>query len=314
MQTIDQLERENVTSTKSARSGVSVDLATLISNANILMSNEELALAANILRAALGRDSKNRLVLKMLSECLEKLGRLEELLQIQKAIVKFNFGFDAIFSLASTQYRMGLDDEALVSYFECLAILQNRDERLFEIYKNIGNIFVRQKDYEGAEEYYNKAHTFKIQEDVLLVNFGTLEVQRGDFDKAIFCFRQAIVINPNNDKAWVGLALIHDHFGDYQLAMGNLEKAIDLNSTNKTSIQLYAVLGLRNGQIDKPLKILNNAINLFSDDETLSLLLIEMLCKKGHLNEAKIEMEKAFVWNPKSTNLKKIYQELSSGK
>jgi len=274
------------------------------------MGHEEWHLAINLLRAATYKDSRNFKLLDLLCECLEKVGSWDELLQVQKAIVKFNVTFDTIYHLANTHYKLGQDDHALRCYFECLALMKCDPEKLFEVYKNLGNIFVRQKDFEGAEEYYNRAYVLDRQADMVLVNFGTLEVQRENYDRALECFRQAIEINSQNDRAWIGLALVHNYFGDHDLAWGNIERAIDISSKNPTSLQIYATWGLQRQRIERPMEILMNVIHEIESSTTLFLLLIQMLIQSEKFQLARLEAERAFLLDPMNEELARMIPHL----
>ncbi len=285
-----------------------VDLAYL-TNAATLMRHGEFHLALNLIRVFLNKSPRNANALKILTRCLENLERWTELITVRKAIVKFDFSFDAIFSLASTQYQLGLDREALQSYFECLAILQVPDSRLFDIYKNLGNIFVRQRDFDAAEEYYNKAYTLKIQEDVLLVNFGTLSVQKCDYDKALDCFRRAVDINSYNDKAWFGLALVHSHFGDFELAWANIERAIDVQPNNLSALQIYGQWALQRDRPDKPLEALRRVIFDEEIPEELLIIYVHLLCKKGLIKSAKFENQRALLCYPTNETFSTLQRE-----
>ncbi|MBX3041666.1 MAG: tetratricopeptide repeat protein, partial [Bdellovibrionaceae bacterium] len=203
-----------------------VETATLLTNAKVLLQAGETHLALNLLRQACSRDSKNPTILRPLAETLEKCGYGEEAMKVRDALSRYDYGFESVFNQAQALYRLNKDAEALNLYYEALSILSDEHPALFEIHKNMGNIFVRSGDYEGAEESYNKAYRIDSESDALMVNFGTLEIQRGDKGRALSCFRQAVELNPSNDRAWAGLAMIHHEFGDHDLAWGNLERAL----------------------------------------------------------------------------------------
>jgi tetratricopeptide (TPR) repeat protein len=273
---------------------------TLIANAKILMKHQEYNLALNLLRTASNQASKNPVVLQLLAECLEQTGRLAEALKARTASVQAECNFNSVQKLATLYYKMGQDEQALGKYYEALSLLTEETEDLFEVYKNLGNILVRQKDFEGAEEYYNKAYTLNPRSDILLVNFGTLEVQRQDFDKSLYCFRQAVDVNRKNDKAWVGLAMVHDQFGDHELAWANLETALDINPGNRTAAHLLANWGLRDQRLSQAIEVLEAYISTVEFDEDLSLVLINLYCSTSQIVQAQLECERVLLWNPEN--------------
>lgn len=143
-----------------------------------------------------------------------------------------------LFKLGEGFYLIHDDQEALRYFFKVLEFMGEDESLLFETYKYIGNIYVREHDWDGAEEYYNKAYTLNPFSDVLMVNYGILEMQRDQWDLALKKLRYAVQINSKNDKAWVALALIHRFYGDQELSLSNIEKALDINPENTTATAL----------------------------------------------------------------------------
>lgn len=281
-------------------------------NAQVLMNHKEFPLALNLLRQASNIDSKNPVTLSLLVTCLEKSQRIDEALQVSRALSKIDFGFENMSKHATVLYKLGRDQEALEKYYEALAVLTEENTLLFEVYKNMGNIFVRQGDFDGAEEYYNKAYTLNPESDVLLVNLGTLEVQRGDFDKSLYCFRRAIEINADNDKAWVGLAMVHNQFGDSELAWANIERALDINPQNRTAVHLAANWGLRDQRIGRAIEGLQNYLSSVEQDEDMSLILINLFCTQGQFKEALMEIERVLLWNPSHQEVRELKRKLQN--
>ncbi|MEN0060388.1 MAG: tetratricopeptide repeat protein [Bdellovibrio sp.] len=285
-------------------------VAAYIVNAQVLIKHKEYSLALNILRQASNLDSKNETVLKMLAICLEESSHLHEALLVRQAWAKVTPCFESLQGLATCLYKLNRDQEALDKYYEALTMLTEESESLFEIYKNMGNIFVRRGDFDGAEEYYNKAYTLNSQSDVLLINFGTLEVQRNDFDKSLFCFRKAVEINIRNDKAWVGLAMVHNQVGDSELAWANIESALDINPLNRTAVHLAANWGLRDGQVQKAIGYLQGYLAGVEQDEDMSLVLINLFCSIGQVDLALLEMERVLLWNPDHKEVRELKKKI----
>lgn len=291
-------------------SKVSAEVATYLTNAQLLMKHGENALALNILRQACNIDSHNPHTLDLLAQCLENANKLSEAAIARKALVSVDYGFDSIFKQAQLFYKMNNDEQALAKYYDALSLITEENEHLFEVYKNMGNIFVRQGDFEAAEEKYSKAYTLNSESDVLLVNFGTLEVQRNDFDKSLHCFRQAIEVNCENDRAWVGLAMVHNHFGDGDLAWANLETALDINPKNRTAVHLLANWSVRDSKIGKGIQALESYLAQGDVDEDMSLVLINLYCTQGDIEKAQLEIERVLLWNPDHVEVRKLRKQL----
>lgn len=291
---------------KELNANISIAAAEVLKNAQILFENGEKSLALNLLRVALNRDHTNVIIMQQLAKYLEGLKKFDESIKIREQILKIDYGFMTVFHLAQSYYLSGNDQLALDKYYEALSIMVEDEDVLFEIYKNMGNIFVRQGDFEAAEEYYNKSCTISDQSDVLFVNYATLAVQRSDFDRARDYFRNAVEINPQNDKAWIGLAMVHNQFADFELAWANLEKGIDINGKNRTGVFLYSQWALRDQKYLNAVKVLESFLSEVECDEDLSLALINFYILLGNVQAAKIELSKLDFWLPESENVKRI--------
>ncbi len=283
----------------------------LLKHARRLQKNREHSLALALLRKATSLESDHFAALSLMAEILGETGKRSEALKVRKVLKEFHPDFSTFYEFANELYLTGQhDEEALKAYFECLAVMEDPCPQLFEIYKNMGNISVKLSDFDGAEEFYNKAYTVKSDSDTLLINFGTLEVQRGDFDKALFCFRQAIQVNEKNDKAWVGLALMHSEYGDSALAWANLTTALDLHPQNRTAVLLFAKWAFRDHCENLAIPILETYLSLNNFDEELSLILIQLYVYLNEFTKAEIETTKILAWNPNFKEAREIQKQL----
>lgn len=285
-------------------------VATCFLNAKVLMSNSEEKLALNLLRFCSSKDSYNEFILDSLYQCLKSTFHLKEAENVAEVNLNYNYSLQRSLELANIYFLNDKDEEALKLYYDCLSNVIEDEVSLFNIYKNIGNIYVKFKEFDLAEEFFFKAYQMNNHSDVLLVNIGVLEFQKKDLEKSKHCFRTAIEINNKNDKAWVGLAMTHIEIGDRDLSWGNLTKALDVNPNNKTALTLLSQFFSetdRNSQCrDYIIKYLEN--NNF--DEDVSMLLIQNLTFAGDYQNAYLESFKNYLWNPESKENERVYNEL----
>lgn len=304
---------KNITNNQAGRViniSLSIEVATLLSNAQTLMKHSENELALNLLRQACNQDSKNIIVLESLANLLEVTQKFDEEIVVRNEIAKIKHDFVSTYKKASCLYRLNRDAEALPVFYESLSLVDSDHECFFDLYKQLGNILVRMGDYDGAEEFYNKAYIKKQDSDSLMVNIGTLEVQRGDLEKALFCFRKAIEINKNNDKAWVGLAMVHRSFGDFELAWANIKAAVEINPKNKTTNMLIAHWAITEQKVDYAIAVLAEYLNAENYDQDLALVLINCFCLSGMMDAAKIEIERFLLWHPENTEVRNLKRKI----
>jgi tetratricopeptide (TPR) repeat protein len=269
-----------------------------LKNANILLKNTEYDYAEVLFRKALAENSKN--VEAIIGLGCSFLGRYD----VEKALKCFKVSIELeqsplALSYIGDCYYFKAEDELAIHYYEqAIRGLKYNSQRLFEIYKNIGNVYVRKNQYEFAEENYNKAYTINPDSDVLLVNYGTLEIQKGELDIAQQRFKSAIYINKENDKAWLGLSLVHREFGDLELSWGSLNRSLDINPSNQVSLQLALDWAFRDNKIDQIIGRLEYYTSLNDQDAEVNFLLAQVLFKTGRYYHAKMEMEKVLALDP----------------
>ena len=286
------------------------DVATLLANAEILLQHNEKALAIHLLRQSLYLNPYHPQALRKLGSCLSNKSELDLKTKTGEALVKSDFCFETVAQLAHCYYHQNQDHKALATYQEALSLLSEESPELFEIYKNLGNIAIREGDFDGAEEYYNKAFTQNSRSDVLAVNKGTLALQRNEHTEALHQFREALQINHRNDKAWVGLAMAHNVMGDFVLARANVGNALDLNSENRTAVHLAAAWAIRDQDLGFAIEALENYVSRVECDEEMSLLLVHLFCQRSQWTEALLEVERILLWNPTNEKVQKIEKEI----
>lgn len=277
-------------------------IGALLKHAAVLSEANEHRLAMNLLRNVLIRAPGHPEAVRRMGVSLREEGRYEEALKCFRALLKSelpeNVRLDAQILVAETLYLAERDDLALAAYREILKNVIGDQDKLFEIYKNIGNIHVRAGDFESAEEYYDKAYTIRSSSDVLMVNYGTLEIQRESIAEAVLRFRRAVEINPENDKGWVGLALVHRQMGDLELAWANVQRALDINRRNRTAIRLVVDWGLTDRDFSVAIARLQDYLEAEGEDAEMSFTLAKIFTHVGRLREARLELERVIALDP----------------
>ena len=267
-------------------------------NAIRMIENGEHSLGQSLIREVLRGNAKQDLAIYWLGKSLVAQGKLEEAQRCFHEAVQIRNKPEYSFELAEILYVSGYDQDALKMYFRCLKALDYESPMLFQIYKNIGNIFVRTGDLDSAEENYNKAFALNPDSDQILVNYGTLEIQRGRLDRALERFRQSVERNSMNDKAWVGLAIIHREYGDLELSMGNLERALDINGANEAALHLMIDWGVKDNRVNTAIQRVENYLCDHDQDAQMGLALARLLAGSGRYPMALLELEKVLAQDP----------------
>lgn len=146
------------------------------------------------------------------------------------------------------QFTKGADyPGALKIYHELLDEMDRHDPAHFEVYKNMGNIYLKCGDIDAAEEKYNLANAINSQDESLIVNYGVLAIQKGEYSIAKARFSSVIDKNKSSDLAWVGLGLVHRAYSDHDLARACLQRGLDENPLNKIAITNFYQWCLQDG-------------------------------------------------------------------
>lgn len=289
---------------------VKKDISYLLSNAEVLLRHEEKEMAKVLIYEALSENSYHPVALKKANEFLDTKKNLDQMIKTQKVLCQVDSCFETISQQGHYYYLNSQDELALEKYFESISLVVETTPALFEVYKNMGNILTKAGDFDGAEEYFNKAFVLQPQSDVLLVNLGTLDLQRQEVNSALDRFRMALELNPENDKAWVGLALVHQKMGDEILAYANVENAIDINPGNRTAVHIFANWSVRDAKLTAAIEKLENYLSTVDLDKELSLVLVHLFCQMNQFELALLEIERVLLWDPRCKDFASVEVEV----
>lgn len=164
---------------------------------------------------------------------------------------------------------------ALKVLHEVLDICDDQQSILFEVYKNMGNIYLKCGDIEAAEDSYNKANRINSQDENLMVNYGVLAIQKGNYEAAKERFSAVVYMNSGSDLAWVGLALVHRAHGDLDLSRACLLRGMDENPYNKIAVSNYYMWSEQDS-VDSNSIYIEKYLNEFPQDSEIENLYKKM--------------------------------------
>jgi tetratricopeptide (TPR) repeat protein len=243
-------------------------------------------------------EPNDSLIALELGRRLRAKGRLEEALRVFTNVLKIDSRFETLNELAQIEYQLDMIEEALQHLQQAVMVAPEDGPVLFEVFKTLGNVYVRKGDYETAEDNYNKAHRLCPHSDILHVNLGTLAIQRQDWDEAAERFRHALNIENSNDKAWVGLAIAHRMKGDFELAWGNVEAALEYNPLNEVALGLALEWSTYDGREFRALEMIRTFLIEGGWSERMSLAFAWLSFRRGEGDKARLELERLLAVNP----------------
>jgi tetratricopeptide (TPR) repeat protein len=242
---------------------------------------------------------------------LVKLNRTKEAYKVLCGVVRIDSRFETLLALGLVEYRLEMNLQAFEHLQQALVIAPVEDEeKLFEVFKTLGNIHVRKGDFDSGEDNYFKAHRLQPESDALLVNLGTLYIQKSKWDEALERFREAIKLNAANDKAWVGLAIGHHMKSDFELAWGNIETALELNPVNDCALTLALEWSVTNGKEFRALELLRRFLIAGGWSEKFSLAFVWLSWRRGDRKVAFLELERLLAVNPANQRALELSAEM----
>lgn len=271
----------------------------LLKNALILIDHGDYELALNLISSILNEIPEHKESLKWKGYCLFQTGAKEKALEPFLLLAELDPSESNYFQLADTLYECAQYELSKVFFEKTLDMIDYESAFLFPIYKTLGNIYVYQRDFESAEEFYNKAYVLNVHSDELFVNYGTLEIQRGNNDVAQDRFKQALDLNANNVKAWIGLSLVNRSKFDKDLSWANIYRALDIDPTNPTALKLTVDWSLEDFEFEKSINRLEKFFSLQEPNIEWKLTYAGLLYHAGQWKKAKSECEEILIEKPK---------------
>jgi len=256
-------------------------------------------------------DSTNELLLKTIYPKSDSFYyQTENKLKIARTLAISNPTLQNLVRYGRLLDQKDMCSDAIQFFEQALLKIPDNPEILFEIYKFLGNAYLKLGDIDSAEENYHKAFTIKPKSSLLHVNLGTLAIQRNEWHLVQYHFREALKYNIRQDRAWTGLAIYHNYMGDRELALANLKKALDLNSTNRTALMLLVNWWPSHLAKDDLIYRLTQYLDYNPHDQDISVLLIKSAFENQDFHIAMIEIEKLVCLDPLNSVYSQMRQEM----
>ncbi|MEY4617074.1 MAG: hypothetical protein RJB66_2034 [Pseudomonadota bacterium] len=288
-----------------------MELTSLESASDILLKNKEIKLANAVSTKGLQLDNHNHKMIYNLGLGSLELGQYKEAKQCFHELLKTEIRFETNYYFAKACEGLNESENAREAYLDAILLPSSNLSLLFEAYKNLGNLYLKEKNFDMAEDFYHKAYSLCPDSAVLLVNLGTLEMQREAFSQAIEKYRKALQVDPRHAPAWVGMALVYQSFGEFDLSWASLLKSLDHDSENQMALLLLAKLSLKQEAAPLAVERLMNHFDKGHFDSQLSLAFIELCIQSNRFNLARLEVERALLWEPNQSDILKFEKALS---
>jgi tetratricopeptide (TPR) repeat protein len=157
---------------------------------------------------------------------------------------------------------------------------------LYTVFKNIGSLYLRCKDFEAAEEYYNRAYAMNKDDLNLELCYGYLYLHAKRLDEAKQRFASILEKDSDFVEASIGLALVHASVGEYDLSCANLSNVLDRNPTHKLALYLHFNWSQQGTSSSSTLDLINGFLKENPQDEEALTLRVGWYIKQQNFKKA----------------------------
>ena len=282
------------------------------SSAELLFSVGDYPLARNLYARLHAQDPATALYLERLAFCLMQLKEEANAdLCFEKLSVLYP-DFTHFVCTANHFYDRGDSLRAKKYYMKALCHQNDDYVSCFQMFKNLGNISLREGDIEQAEEYYHRAQRIHPDSDLLCVNYGSLYLQKKDFTKARDAYEKALYLNPQSAKARMGLALLYRELCDYPMAWANIQFAVEWDSKNASYLKLLCQWALSDFRYDEAIAACESFLAKESFHLEVELLFACLLFQSGQRQYAFWEVQKILAFEPSCVDAQKLLRTLEA--
>lgn len=297
--------------------------------AQIFLNEGKDNIAAKYLLLAYEFDNKNLLVLYDLGITFEKLGYWEKSIKFYNKFLDIDpFSENIWYSIAYCYYALEKFDKALEAldfaiainpgYLSCYHLKgeiffeKEEYEKAIDIYNevinevnnsdivslcSIGDCYIKLKDFEKAQNYYNKALEINPFYGDAWYGLAQIDKEKEHLDECIIKIKKAIEFNSENADYWFSLGEIYKNQNKKDLALEAFSKAIEIEPSDYESWIEYARIYFEENKIYDAIDILNKAYQYNYNNSTINYELATYYSNINNLNEAITYFERGLALN-----------------
>lgn len=213
-----------------------------------LIANKKFQLAFDILQFAIRHFPEDTSLLEQLGLVYERMGKFEDAINVYVQLLKSGTSINKYLRKITSILSVLHDDKRLVKILKEISAFLPWDET--GIWKRIGELLMRAKDYLGASEAFRKVLSLRDEDPRLLFNLALTYQELHLLKKAEETYRKVLKLNPNDHAALNNLGNVLKEQRRYDEAIEAYQKAIEIDPDKAISWAnlgiLYEELKLRN--------------------------------------------------------------------
>ena len=163
----------------------------------------------------------------------------------------------------------------------------------YELAKDIGNLFIINKNYNFARIWYDKSLGINPNYGPAYCNLANIELLSGDTQNALNIYRKAIKVEPKLLQAYVGAASCLNILGLYDETINLLKSALRINPHIEKANELMGIAYQRTNQAAQAMDCYKNEISINNLASTSLANLGAMLLSADNIADAIIFLKQA---------------------
>ncbi len=211
-------------------------------------------------------------------------------------------------NLGAIYQKQGNYDGAKAQYLKALNLNPNDEVILY----NLASLYIEQKNYNGAIGVYNELLS-KNPKNAETLNYKAETLKKlNKFDEAINVYENILALEPNNQNAKAEIDdIILNHFSGEKLQ--NYMQQLALKNPNNYEAQFNYALELhKNKNYQKATEFYNKAIALNSSKEESYINLAQIYIEQKNYEKAKETINKGLMILPNNSKLSQYLQEVKN--
>ncbi|KAL4477401.1 hypothetical protein ABPG74_002551 [Tetrahymena malaccensis] len=241
------------------------------------------------------------------SQSHERNQKLLDLNTISKQeLEKGNYDISFVIEIGNTL----LDRYQLEKAEECFQFVIEKDEKNYQAFIGLGNLYRLQDKFYQSQEYFQKALNLNPTSFETNYYMGSIFLVQDKFEKAKSQYEMALKINPNSPLAYMNLGYIYFQQQLYEKANQYTQKGLQLDPNNFHLIFNFAQSNMVLGNIDLSIQYLNKAIQLNPSSSEAHILLGKLYFSQKKLEEAEKCFKSTLQINPDSSTAKNLLSDL----
>jgi len=262
-------------------------------------------------KKALKADPQNSVIHLNLAVCFLKKDNFPEALKELNLVIKLDPEAVEPHAILALIYSTQNQPEPAAKEYEfALKNASKLQPKNIEIYKSLGVIYLRQRNFEAAGNIYRLILDLSPGDAEAYFYLANIQYELNKKDEAVKGLKKAIELRPDYPEAlnYLGYMYVEEN-RDLGQAEVMIRKALELDPNNGAYLDSLGWFYFKKGKVAEALKELKKAVSLL-DDPVIYDHLGEAYLKSSDIENARLNWQKALKLDPKQDKIKRKLEKL----